>query len=76
MEKRKIRKRGKQMIKIGAGWNKVNEKGIFIPIAFEKSAESLTINLKEASMILFENKDKTSDTQPDWHVFLGEKKEK
>ena len=64
------------MIKIGAGWNKVNEKGIFIPIAFEKSADGLTINLKEASLILFENKEKTTELHPDWNVFLGEKKEK
>jgi uncharacterized protein (DUF736 family) len=64
------------MIKIGAGWNKVNEKGIYISLAFEKSAESLIVDLSKASMILFENKDKTEDLQPDWNVFLGEKREK
>ena len=64
------------MIKIGAGWNKANEKGIYISLAFEKSAESLIVDLSKASMILFENKDKTEDLQPDWNVFLGEKREK
>lgn len=64
------------MIKIGAGWNKVNEKGIYVSLAFEKSAESLIVDLSKASMILFENKDKTEDLQPDWNVFLGEKREK
>lgn len=64
------------MIKIGAGWNKVNEKGIYISLAFEKSAESLIVDLQKASMIMFDNKDKTEDVQPDWLLFLGEKKEK
>ena len=64
------------MIKIGVAWNKANEKGIFIPIAFEKSAEGLQLALGETSMILFENKDKTEGLQPDWNVFLGEKREK
>lgn len=64
------------MIKIGAGWNKVNEKGIYISLAFEKSAESLIVDLQKASMIMFDNKDKTDEAQPDWLLFLGEKKEK
>jgi uncharacterized protein (DUF736 family) len=64
------------MIKIGAGWNKVNEKGIYISLAFEKSAECLVIDLQKASMIMFENKDKTEEKQPDWLLFLGEKGER
>lgn len=64
------------MIKIGAGWNRVNEKGMYISLAFEKSAESLNVDLQKASMIMFENKEKSDDTHPDWLLFLGEKKEK
>lgn len=64
------------MIKIGAGWDKVNERGEYISFSFEKSADSLHIELGKTSMVAFRNGEKSEEKQPDWLLFLGEKGER
>lgn len=63
------------MIKVGVAWSKYTEKGMMIPVAFDKAAKGVLVDLGETNLLLFENQDKKSEQSPDFDVCLAEKKD-